>query len=200
MLRAASKSSLDQPVEQRTDGSRPFTCVALTDPSSLALPLPIVWFFHHLSSTRASSPSPSTSVTSVPYEGSYRSLPLPTPSSQSTSDISLRGTTKPHRGTVHSPSKHEKEIFASIRLFSMVKIRISDTFTIKEHDQKQDTERKESTQEMQRDAVLPLTQHKIHLCVVRMSQAARVSSSEVSASLDLMSRHDGFSCQDYDVM
>lgn len=82
----------------------------------------------------------------------------------------------------------------------MVKIRISDTFTLKEHDQKQDTKGKEGTQEMQRDAVLPLTQHKIQFRVVWMSQEARVSSSDVSASLDLISRHDGFSCRDYDAM
>jgi hypothetical protein len=70
---------------------------------------------------------------------------------------------------VHSHPEHEEEIFESTRLFSMVKIRISDTFTIKEHDQKQDTERNEGTQEMQRDAVLPLTQHKIQFRVVRIS-------------------------------
>ena len=76
----------------------------------------------------------------------------------------------------------------------MVRIRISDTFTIKDHDQKQDTGRKEGTQGIQRDAVLPLTQHKIQFRVVRMSPAARVSSSDVRASLDLTSRHDGFNC------
>jgi hypothetical protein len=82
----------------------------------------------------------------------------------------------------------------------MVRIRISDKFTIKEHDQRQDTERKEGTQQMQRDAVLPLIQHKIQFRVVRMSLAVRVSSIDVSASLDLISRHEGFSCWDYDVM
>lgn len=87
--------------------------------------------------------SPSTSYTSLTYECSYRSLLLPTSSSQSTSDISQRGTIERHRETAHSISKHQKEIFSSSRLFSMVKIRISDTFTIKEHHQKQrQTERK----------------------------------------------------------